>query len=59
MLFSLMLVDSDRSAPSHNHPLFNASDLNDSRSAVLPTPRSPVSTRFSTIVRCSSSRPNS
>ena len=51
MLSSLMLADSDRLVPTHSHPLRIASGLNESRSTVLPTPRSPVSTTFSTIVR--------
>jgi hypothetical protein len=39
---SLILVDSDRSAPTHNHPFAMARGLKVSNKTVFPTPLSPI-----------------
>ena len=59
MVSSVTLVDSEMSVPTHSQPRRIASGLNESSRTVLPTPRSPVSTKFSMIVVCRSSLRNS
>jgi len=57
--FSLMLVVSERSVPTHSHFESKAMGFKVSRSTVFPTPRRPVRTMFSRTVSWPSSLRNS